>query len=101
MRKINYTSVLLMFPCIPLRLIAKRPPLPGYPKELKVLGQHLLKRRFDLKLSQKASAAALGISINTLHNWELSHTSPQPRFTTRIHDFLGYCPLTPEIRCPE
>lgn len=98
MKKINYASVPPMFPCIPIRLVAKRPPPPGYPKELKVLGHHLLKRRFDLNLSKERVASMLGVSVNTLHNWEHSRTSPQPRFISRIHDFLGCCLLPVEIR---
>lgn len=81
-----------------LHFVAKLPSPRGYPKELKVLGHHLLKRRFDLGLSQKETASALGVSVNTLHNWEHSRTSPQPRLISRIHDFLGYCLLPVKIR---
>lgn len=88
-----------MFPCIPIRLIAKRPPPPGYPKDLKTLGNHLRKNRLDLGLSQKEMAAQLRVSVGTLYNWERSRTSPQQRLIPRIHDFLGYCLLLPvEIR---
>lgn len=81
-----------------LHLVAKRPPPSDYPKEPKVLGHHLLKRRFDLGLPQERAASVLGVAVNTLHNWEHSYTSPQPRFITRIHDFLGYCLLTLKVR---
>lgn len=97
MRKINYASRLLMLPYVSIRLVAKLPPPPGYPKELKTLGNHLRKKRLDLGLSQKETAVRLGVSVNTLHNWENSRTSPQPRFVSRIHDFLGYCLLPVEI----
>lgn len=88
-----------MFPCIPIRLVAKRPPPPGYPKELKTMGNHLLKKRLDLGLSQKEAATRLYVSVGTLYNWEKSLTSPQQRLIPRLRDFLGYCLLLPvEIR---
>lgn len=99
MNKINYASDLPMFPYVPIRLVAKRPPPPGYPKELKTLGNHLLKKRLDREFSQKEMAAQLCVSVGTLYNWEKSLTSPQQRLISRIHDFLGYCLLLPvEIR---
>lgn len=88
-----------MFPYIKVRLIAKRPPPTGYPKELKTLGDHLRKKRLDFGLSQKEMAAQLRVSAGTLYNWEKSLTSPQQRLIPRIHDFLGYCLLlSVEIR---
>lgn len=99
MSKITYISRPPMFPCIPIRLIAKRPPPLGYPKDLKTLGDHLRKKRLDLELSQKEMAAQLRVSVGTLYNWEKPLTSPQQRLIPRIHDFLGYCLLLPvEIR---
>lgn len=88
-----------MFPYIKVRLVAKRPPPPGYPKDLRTFGNHLRKKRLDLGLSQKEMAARLRVSAGTLYNWEKSLTSPQQRLIPRIHDFLGYCLLLPvEIR---
>lgn len=98
MNKINYHSRPAMFPYVPIRLIAKRTPPPGYPKELKTLGDHLRKKRLDLGLSQKEMAVRLCVSVGTLYNWEKSLTSPQ-RLIPRIQDFSGYCLLLPvEIR---
>lgn len=98
MKKINYASRLPMFPCIPIRLVAKRPPPQGYPKDLRALGDHLRKKRLDLGLSQKEAAVQLRISAGTLYNWEKSLTSPQQRLVPRIHAFLGYCLLPMKIR---
>ena len=46
-------------------------PLPrAYPRELKSLGEHLRKRRLDLKLLQKEVAQKLGVDEASVWNWE-------------------------------
>ena len=73
----------------------------GYPKAIKTLGNHILKKRLDLELSQKEASTRLCVSVGTLYNWEKSLTSPQQRLISRIHDFLGYCLLLPVEICSE
>ena len=73
-------------------LQAQKPLSPAYPKELKKLGDHLRKKRLDLKLLQKEVAQRLGVSKDTICNWENNRTSPALRFMPRIMDFLGYLP---------
>lgn len=83
-----------MLPYVRIRLVAKRPPPPGYPLNPTMLGDHLRKKRLDLGLSQKDLAAQLQVTTGTICNWEMSHFSPQKRFTPRLQSFLGYCPLS-------
>lgn len=83
-----------MLPYVRIRLVAKRPPPPGYPQNPVTLGEYLRKKRIDLGLTQEDLAARLQVTVGTVCNWEKDHFSPQKRFQPRLHDFLGYCPLS-------
>jgi transcriptional regulator with XRE-family HTH domain len=74
-------------------LHAKKPLPEGYPKQLKTIGDHLLKRRLDLRLQQKAVAKKLQVTPGTLQNWEKSQNVPDIRLYPRIIEFLGYIPF--------
>jgi transcriptional regulator with XRE-family HTH domain len=65
----------------------------NYPKELKTLGDHLRKKRLDLKLEQKELGKILGVSKATILNWERNRTSPRLDLLPRIVKFLGYIPF--------
>jgi transcriptional regulator with XRE-family HTH domain len=73
-------------------LRAQKPILPAYPKELKSLGDHLRKRRLDLKLQQIDVGSRLGVTVCTLRNWEKNRNTPRIRHLPKIIDFLGYQP---------
>ena len=73
-------------------LAARKPPPPGYPRQLRALGDHLRKRRLDLALLQREVAEKLGVNAMTICNWEINRTSPQLRFIPKIIAFLGYVP---------
>jgi transcriptional regulator with XRE-family HTH domain len=57
------------------------------------LGDHLLKKRLDLRLFQKDVAQKLGVDKTSIHNWERGHTTPSLDSMPRILRFLGYAPL--------
>ncbi len=68
-------------------------PLPkAYPRELKTLGDHLRKKRLDLKLLQKEVAQVLGVTKDTVTYWEVGRSSPDLHGTAKIIKFLGYIP---------
>jgi len=71
---------------------ARKPPCATYPKELKTLGDHLRRRRLDLKLFQRDVARRLDVNEATTYNWENSRTLPRVAFVPRIIAFLGYVP---------
>ncbi|MFH1648444.1 MAG: recombinase family protein [Patescibacteria group bacterium] len=73
-------------------LKAQRPLHPAYPKTLKTLGDHLKKKRLDLKLSQKEAAQKIGTSEPTLYNWENNRATPSLSNLPKIIEFLGYVP---------
>lgn len=56
------------------------------------MGDHLRKRRLDLKLQQKEVAKKLGVSETTIYNWENNLASPSLCFIPKIIEFLSYLP---------
>ena len=80
---------MVALPFCQITLQAQKPPSPAYPKELKTLGDHLRKRRLDLKLLQKEVAQKLGVNQDTICNWENNRTSPTLRFIPKIVEFLA------------
>jgi len=74
-------------------LTAKMPQNKAYPKTLKTLGDHLRKRRLDLKLFQKDVARAIGVDTLTVCNWENNLTTPRLYLLPKICHFLGSNPL--------
>jgi DNA-binding transcriptional regulator YiaG len=68
-------------------------PLPfGYPGEPKTLGDHIKKRRLDLKMSQAEVGNIFGVSMYAVRKWEYSGVSPVVSLMPRVIEFLGYDP---------
>jgi DNA-binding XRE family transcriptional regulator len=67
-------------------------PCPGYPKEPRSVGEHLLKRRRDLGLTQGQVAQALGVNAGTVITSEKNRQAPSGRRLLAIIRFLGYDP---------
>jgi len=78
-------------------LAAKKPLPEAYPKTLLTLGDHLRKRRLDLKLRQIDVAATLEVDEMTICNWEKGLTTPRLYLMPKIIDFMGYDPLDFEV----
>ena len=76
-----------------MRLRAKKPASSAYPKGLRSIGDHVRKRRIDLKLTQKQIAEKLGVDETTVWNWESSKTVPLTKHLPAIICFLGYSPF--------
>jgi DNA-binding transcriptional regulator YiaG len=74
-------------------LRCKRPNTLAYPTELKTNGDHLRKVRLDRQLSQNQASTILGVSIETVANWELKRSKPRILYQIRINDFLGFKPM--------
>ncbi len=68
----------------------------SYPKSLRTIGDHLRKRRLDLKLLQKAVAKILEVDPMTVCNWENNLTQPKLHFLPRIIRLIGYDPFSPK-----
>jgi len=76
-----------------LVLKAEKPKHFQYPKELKSLGDHIRKRRLDQGLFQRQVAEKIGVSEETIYNWECHKSSPHVHHLPRVIRFLGYSPL--------
>lgn len=56
------------------------------------LGDHIRKRRLDLRLRQQDVAATLGVTESAVTNWEKNRVAPYFTYLPRIIAFLGYTP---------
>jgi transcriptional regulator with XRE-family HTH domain len=82
----------VVLPFCHIALKAPKPPSLPYPRELNTLGNHLRKRRLDLKLTQKDVAEKLGVDKTTVQFWENNRVKPSLRLIPKIIEFLGYDP---------
>ena len=80
-------------PFIHISLTGSKPKSSDYPKSLKTLGDHLRKRRLDLKLLQRQVGQRIGGSVSDVWNWENNRVSPAVKFIPAMIAFLGYNPL--------
>lgn len=64
----------------------------GYPEAPTTLGEHLRKRRLDLRQTQEQSAKWFGISVTTYNNWEANRVTPGISKSPKITGYLGYDP---------
>lgn len=65
------------------------------------VGEHVRKRRKEMKLSQEAAAKLLGVSAATVLNWEKGKTEPPIAPMPAIFRFLGYDPFPKPMSLPE
>lgn len=49
----------------------------------------------ELRLFQRQVADQLGADEASVHNWETGKREPELRFLPSIHNWLGYCPVSP------
>jgi len=66
-----------------------------YSENPQTLSEHLKKRRKELGLLQREAAELLGVSTDTVVNWENDKTKPVAAQFRPVVAFLGYDP-TPE-----
>ena len=81
-----------MLPFSTLKKTLKRPFGSKYPLNPVTLGDHIRKRRIDLRMLQKDVANVIGVSEDCITNWENNRTIPQIQFMPKIIKFLGYNP---------
>ncbi|TAJ36881.1 MAG: XRE family transcriptional regulator [Reyranella sp.] len=76
---------------MPLTLKAQKPK--DYSETPLTLGEHLKKRRRELGLLQREAGERMGVSAETVANWEKGNTMPPPSQFKPVIDFLGYDPM--------
>ena len=62
-----------------------------YPKEFKTLGDHIRAKRLALGLLQKKVARIIGVTTDTITNWEKNRNQPMYWHYRKIIIFLRYC----------
>ena len=77
-------------PFIPISLKSLRKK--AFEFEPKTVGEHILRQRLNLRLSQAEAAIRLGVDPWTVLNWEKGHTKPPTKAFPAIIRFLGYDP---------
>ena len=63
-------------------------------EEPQTIGEHIRKRRLELKLLQKDVATILNVSEFTISIWETGRGKPYIRQFPKITEFLGYDPYS-------
>jgi len=76
---------------VPIQLKSLKPRETDF--EPQTLGEHLIKRRLEMKLTQKEVAEQFGVVPWTILNWEKGHTEPPIVSIPAILRFLGYDPF--------
>jgi DNA-binding transcriptional regulator YiaG len=77
------------------KIVAKPKPV-GYPTQPQSLGDHIRKKRMDLRISQGAVARHLGVSEDCVCYWEQNRNQPRLYQYPAIIKFLGYYPFDHE-----
>jgi transcriptional regulator with XRE-family HTH domain len=75
----------------PLTLKALR--AKDYSESPRALGEHLKKRRRQLGLLQREAAERMGVSAETISDWEMDKTEPVASQFRPVVAFLGYDPM--------
>ena len=65
------------------------------------IGDHIRTRRLDLGSLQKEVAKRIGVTTDTITNWERGCTKPEIQYLPKIIDFLDYVPFTMGESFPE
>jgi DNA-binding transcriptional regulator YiaG len=70
---------------------------PAYPREPHTLGEHIRKARMDRRLMIKELAALVGVSPDTIINWELRDVRPKGKSLEDVREVLGLSERTSRI----
>jgi len=70
------------------KTVSRRPK--GYTKQPKTIGEHLIKKRCDLKLTKVEMAKRMGIAPTVLADWEKSRCKPDAGHMKNVIEFIGY-----------
>ena len=62
----------------------------GYPVNPKTIGEHLRKKRMDCGLLQSDVARIIGVSEESIWNWENGLTTPRKKNSIRINGFVKH-----------
>ncbi|MBB1644568.1 hypothetical protein A9970_11435 [Sphingobacterium sp. UME9] len=80
-------------PCLRFEQKISKPLPVSMPLNPTTLGEHIRKRRMELRLFQKDVAAIFNVSEDCITYWENNRSEPQIQYYPPIIGFLGYCPF--------
>ena len=63
----------------------------GYPVNPKTIGEHLRKKRMDGRLMQSEVANIIGVSEESIWNWENGRIKPRKKNLAIINQFIKTC----------
>ncbi|MCA5005990.1 helix-turn-helix domain-containing protein [Sphingobacterium bovistauri] len=87
-------------PCLRFEQQISKPLLINVPVNPQTLGEHIRKRRIELRLLQKDLAAIFNVSEDSITYWENNRSEPQIQYYPPIFGFLGYCPFELDTSTP-
>ena len=76
----------------PAETKVKRMPQTPAPANPKTIGEHMIKKRIDMRLTQAVVAKQLGVARSTLGNWEGNFCRPYGKVREQIVAWLGFDP---------
>ncbi|MVZ67327.1 helix-turn-helix domain-containing protein [Sphingobacterium sp. DK4209] len=80
-------------PCLRFEQQIRKPPSISKPVNPQSLGEHIRKKRIELRLFQKDVAEIFNVSKDCITYWENNRSEPQIQYYPYIFRFLGYCPF--------
>ncbi|MFF5383385.1 helix-turn-helix domain-containing protein [Pedobacter suwonensis] len=84
-------------PCLRFERQTGKPIPIFYPENPVSIGDHIRKKRMELKLFQKDVARICGVTEDCIANWEKNRSIPQIQFFPHIIRFLGYLPFEVDL----
>jgi len=69
----------------------------SFPENPVSIGDHIRKKRMELKLLQKDVASICGVTEDCITNWEKNRSIPQIQYFPHIINFLGYLPFEVDL----
>lgn len=84
-------------PCLRFESQTGKPMPITYPENPVTIGDHIRKKRIQLKLLQKDVAKICGVTEDCITNWEKGRSIPQIQYFPNIINFLGYLPFEVEL----
>ncbi|MCE5323079.1 helix-turn-helix domain-containing protein [bacterium] len=82
-----------MLPFCHIVIQAQKPHQLCYPHNPKTLGEHIRKRRLDLRLTLKDVERLLDVSYRSVSDWEKGKFFPTIKVMPNVIEFLGYNPF--------
>ena len=76
---------------LPIVLIGSKPS--RIPQNLFSIGDHIKKKRLELKLTQLQLAKLIGVKEESIYNWEKNRSKPKIYLLPKIIEFLGHVPF--------